>query len=197
MNDNRQISDNISYFTKGFQNTLEYCNEMADVCDTVNYCTAGMCFPLISYLKVNYLKNGSNYLAQDGFSYLVTAEKELKRLDFLIKDYGKNKDASSAIFTEFLTKQKELLQSEYDVNKLELYGQFTLGVILPDDWDTYSTSQKLDYYEKINPGFNTGIQQNGELLTDKRINYINAFKEYACKDVYKDFCAKQGIRYEE
>lgn len=144
MDDNRQISDNISYFTKGFQNTLEYCNEMADVCDTVNYCTAGMCFPLISYLKVNYLKNGSNYLAQDGFSYLVTAEKELKRLDFLIKDYGKNKDASSAIFTEFLTKQKELLQSEYDANKLELYGQL-----------------------------------------------------YACKDVYKDFCAKQGISYEE
>lgn len=165
---------------------------MADVCDTVNYCTAGMFFPLISYLK-----NGSNYLAQDGFSYLVTAEKELKRLDFLIKEYGKNKDASSAIFTEFLTKQKELLQSEYDANKLELYGQFTLGVILPDDWDTYSTRQKLGYYEKINPVFNTGIQQNGELLTDKSINYINAFKEYTSKDVYKDFCAKQGIRYEE
>lgn len=62
---------------------------------------------------------------------------------------------------------------------------------------SYSTRQKLDYYEKLNPGFNTGIQQNGGFLTDKSINYINAFKEYTSKDVYKDFCAKQGIRYEE
>lgn len=109
---------------------------------------------------------------KDNYDFLKNAAHELKRLDFLIQDYSIDDETDFFNFLEYLKKQKELLQQEY-----------------------IQKSEELN--KKHGNNINSEIQEKGKIYSDTKINYLKQYKKYAPEKIYKDFCEKTGLQYEE
>ena len=174
----RNNATRVSYFTGNFTTTDVQMNNIAKNIRTINVMTLGFGSILLTPLARNFENLGTNYLVED-FDYIKSAENEINRLSFLIKEYSYDPG-----FVSFLNDEKSLLEWELCENK---YNMFMLWDGLNDGLidENQITNDKLTQYMKLYPNLVQRFDTEGNNNPQKMINYFSAYYDY-CKYMHQE-----------
>jgi hypothetical protein len=132
----------------------------------------------------------------DDYTFLKTAEVELKRLNVLINEYEQKEEKAYVYFSIYLGYQYSTLEYEYDEKSLKLYEKH-FKIKHPADWDTYTLSKRLSFYESYKSDLQKIINEKGQILPSKTVNYFMAYKNYTPRQDYIELFELLGVPLEE
>ncbi len=179
-----------SAFTEGFKSEYDiFITQKAKVVKTVGAIgSSALCLinpyagiPItaaqILYEKCVPAFLSDEIIAENPFSYLRTAEFELDRLEYFI-----NNSESLNLNKSHLITQRDLLKSEYYLNKLQIYSNYIPTCEAQYYGEQFeSLCEKIDNYEKqwnnFSKTYASGIEfwqldSQGTVLPDKCIDYL-------------------------